>query len=311
VRTAFIESLTEIAAKRPDLWLVTGDLGYSVLEPFAGQFPERYLNAGVAEQNMMGMAAGLALSGKLVFVYSIANFPTIRCLEQVRNDIVYHRANVKIISIGGGFTYGPQGYTHYALEDFAIMGAFAGITVLAPGDAAEVRALVPAIATTEAPVYMRLGRANEPRVHDAPVSLEIGRSLVVQDGTDVTLIATGSMLHPTVEAARELEADGISARVLSMHTVSPIDRAAIAKAARETGAIVTVEEHMAWGGLGTRVADTMAEDGLGARLVKHAARPAILQSVGSQSYMRRQMGSIVQSVYRVISGRSCAVGETI
>jgi transketolase len=162
MRTAFIKALTDLAETDNRIWLVTGDLGFSVLEEFASRFPDRYLNVGVAEQNMTGVAAGLAMSGKIVFTYSIANFPTLRCLEQVRNDVCYHNANVKIVAVGGGLAYGAQGYTHHAIEDLAILRALPNIRVIAPGDPAETRAAVMAIVNTPGPCYLRLGKAGEP-----------------------------------------------------------------------------------------------------------------------------------------------------
>src|SRR5213078_2569899 len=159
MRTAFFRALLELAAADERVNLVVGDLGFGVVEPFVERFPARFFNAGVAEQNMTGIAAGLALSGKTVFTYSIANFPTLRCLEQIRNDICYHAADVKIVSVGGGMAYGALGFSHFATEDLAIMRALPGLTVVAPGDPVEVKELLPQIVRHPGPVYLRLGRA--------------------------------------------------------------------------------------------------------------------------------------------------------
>jgi len=190
MRTAFIETLCELAEQDERIWLLTGDLGYSVLEQFAERFPDRFVNVGVAEQNMTGVAAGLALCGKIVFTYSIANFPTLRCLEQIRNDVCHHNLNVKIVAVGGGLAYGAQGYTHHAIEDLAVMLALPNMTVIAPGDSVEVRLATRAIVDWPGPCYLRLGRAGERIVHQTEPEFQIGKAIVLQQGSDVTLIST-------------------------------------------------------------------------------------------------------------------------
>ncbi|PYM76947.1 MAG: transketolase, partial [Candidatus Rokuibacteriota bacterium] len=182
MRAAFFKTLLDLAERDERIHLVVGDLGFGVVEPFARRFPDRFLNAGVAEQNMTGVAAGLALCGKVVFTYSIGNFSTIRCLEQIRNDICYHRADVKIVSVGGGFAYGPLGMTHHALEDLAIMRVLPGMTVVAPGDPFEVEQATRAIVGQPGPCYLRLGRAGEPRIHRPGVVFELGRAIRVREG---------------------------------------------------------------------------------------------------------------------------------
>src|SRR5437879_2689318 len=165
MRGAFFETLIQLAARDPNVFLVVGDLGFGVTEEFSRRFPRQFLNAGVAEQNMTGIAAGLALSGKTVFTYSIANFPILRCLEQVRNDVCYHHANVKVVAVGGGFAYGSLGATHHATEDLAIMRALPAMTVVAPGDPEEAMAATEAVAAHDGPCYLRLGRPGERKVH--------------------------------------------------------------------------------------------------------------------------------------------------
>src|ERR1700674_786827 len=174
MRTAFFTALLEAAGDDPRINLVTADLGFGVVEPFAKRFPDRFLNVGVAEQNMTGIAAGLAMSGKTVFTYSIANFPTLRCLEQIRNDVCYHRADVKVVTVGGGFSYGALGMTHHATEDLAIMRALPEMTVIAPGDPIETVHATRAIASTPGPVYLRLGRAGEAAIHTGPLEFQLG-----------------------------------------------------------------------------------------------------------------------------------------
>lgn len=306
MRTAFIESVCEAAARDPRVWLLTGDLGFSVLEPFARRFPERFVNAGVAEQNMTGVAAGLALSGCVVFTYSIANFPTLRCLEQIRNDVCYHRANVKIVAVGGGFTYGSNGYTHHGLEDLAILGSLPEMTVIAPGDPHEAAAAVEAIVRREGPCYLRLGKAGEPVVHAAPPRFEIGRAIQVCEGDDATLICTGGMLKRAVDARRSLLARSVRARVLSMHTLKPLDEAAILAAARQTGAIVTLEEHNCRGGLGWAVADVLARAGTGVPFGKVAVPDRFWHEAGSQSHFQAMLDDPAELVIGLLDGRTRA-----
>ena len=194
MRTAFIKELCELAEADERIWLICGDLGYSVLEVFADRFPKRYLNAGVAEQNMTGIAAGLALTGKIAVTYSIANFPVMRCLEQVRNDVCYHNLNVKIVSVGGGLAYGSLGYTHHGLEDLAVMSILPNMAVIAPADPVEARAATRAVIARRGPAYLRLGKAGEPVLHKTEIDFQIGRAIRVEQGNDLTLISTGGML---------------------------------------------------------------------------------------------------------------------
>jgi transketolase len=296
MRTTFVETLCEVAAADERVWLLTADLGYSVLERFAARFPQRYVNVGVAEQNMIGIAAGLARCGRVPFVYSIANFPTFRCLEQIRNDVCYHGGAVKVVAVGGGFAYGAQGYTHHGVEDLAVMRALPGMTVVAPGDPVETRLATRALAAHPGPGYLRLGKAKEPVVHTEEPAFELGRALTVRPGRDVTLISTGGMLEEAVAAAGRLAKGGIDARVLSMHTLKPLDAEAVRRAARETGAVVTIEEHSVSGGLGSAVAEVLAEHGAAVRFRRWGAPDQPHHVVGSQGYMRRLCGDLDELV---------------
>jgi len=287
MRTAFIKTLFDLAKQDEKINLIVGDLGYSVVEPFQKEFPSRFINAGVAEQNMTGMAAGLALSGKIVFTYSIANFPTLRCLEQIRNDICYHKANVKIVAVGGGFAYGALGMTHHATEDLAIMRSLPNMLVVAPGDPVEAKLATQAIVEHEGPCYLRLGKAGEPKIHQDKINFKLGKALELKYGTDITLISTGGMLFNTLKAAEKLEEQGISVRLLSMHTVKPLDTEAVLKAAVETSAIFTIEEHSIIGGLGGAVSETLAESGNSQVYFKRLGIPStFISQVGNQEYLR-------------------------
>ncbi|MBI4491939.1 MAG: transketolase [Chloroflexi bacterium] len=297
MRTAFIEALCEAAAQDERIWLLTGDLGYSVLERFSTRFPERYLNVGVAEQNMAGVAAGLALCGKIVFTYSIANFPTLRCLEQIRNDVCYHRANVKLVAVGGGLTYGALGFTHHGLEDLAIMRALPDMTVIAPGDPAEARAATRAVVDRPGPCYLRLGKAGEPRVHEGEPDFRIGRAITVREGSALTLVSTGGVLKLVVEAARMLAQRKIDARILSMPTLKPLDVEALLHAAEQTKRLVTVEEHSLIGGLASAVAEALCAEGVnGVRVRSLGTSGKIEPRVGSQDYLRGMYGLSVDAI---------------
>jgi transketolase len=258
MRTAFIKALTDLAETDNRIWLVTGDLGFSVLEEFASRFPDRYLNVGVAEQNMTGVAAGLAMSGKIVFTYSIANFPTLRCLEQVRNDVCYHNANVKIVAVGGGLAYGAQGYTHHAIEDLAILRALPNIRVIAPGDPAETRAAVMAIVNTPGPCYLRLGKAGEPVVHDRPPEFSEGKAILMRNGNRAALLSTGAMLKAAVTAIDLCAEQGREIALYSFPWIKPLDEELIQSLAASVPLLITLEEGRSAGGFGGAVAEIVA-----------------------------------------------------
>ena len=305
MRSAFIRTLVELAESDDRINLVVGDLGFGVVEPFAEKFPSRFVNAGVAEQDMTGIAAGMALSGKVVFTYSIANFPTLRCFEQIRNDVCYHNADVKVVSVGGGLAYGALGVTHHATEDIAVMRTLPRMTVVAPGDPLEAELATRAVITQSGPAYLRLGRAGEPQVHSTRVDFHIGRAIQLTAGSDITLIATGTMLYTTVQVAEKLSQCGIQPRVLSMHTIKPLDAEAILAAACETPAIVTVEEHSILGGLGSAVAEILAETSQSRVRFKRLGLPPTFTSlVGNQEYLKEAysltVSGIIDSLAEVI-----------
>jgi transketolase len=305
LRTSFINTLSELAAADERVWLLTGDLGYSVLETYYGRYPDRYVNVGVAEQDLTGIAAGLATCGKIVFTYSIANFPTLRCVEQIRNDVCYHNLPVKIVSVGGGFAYGPQGYTHHGLEELAILRTLPNMTVIAPGDPVEADLATRAALNIPGPCYLRLGKAREPVVHPQPPPFALGKAIQMRDGSDVTLISTGGMLEYVVQTAERLAAEHrIAARVLSMHTLKPLDEAAVQAAARQTGGIVTVEEHSVIGGLGSAVADVIAAlDEPHGPFRKYGVPDHLDRPIGSQTYLRALSGDLVEIVCGMLRGK--------
>ena len=306
MRTAFMTALTELAKKDKDVFLLAGDVGFGVMESFAKRFPKRFKNVGVAEQNMTGIAAGLALSGKKVYTYSIANFPVVRCLEQIRNDICYHRLNVTVVNVGGGLTYAQCGSSHHGTEDIALMRALPNMTVVAPGDPVEAAGAVYALHKKGGPAFLRLQRRGDPVLHRSGCDFRLGKAITMSAGKDVTLVATGGILNNTLSAAGILKKGGISARVLSMHTVKPIDRAAILRAARDTRNIVTIEEHNVIGGLGEAAAAVLAESGIGGtRFKRIGVKDVFCHIVGGHDYLKEKLGlspsGIANDVKRFLS----------
>ena len=303
MRDAFIQRLTELAAADPRLLLLTGDLGFGVLNAFAERFPRQYLNAGVAEQNMTGLATGLALEGRVVFTYSIANFPTLRCLEQIRNDACYHGANVKVVAIGGGFSYGALGMSHHATEDLSILRSIPELTVVAPGDDWETAEATSALVTTAGTCYLRLDRSSAPPTHRPGELFQLQRARVVREGRDMTLVAIGGILGTALEAAERLAGERVECRVVSMHTLKPLDRGAVLDACRETGGIVTIEEHTVDGGLGGAVAETCLDAGvIPATFHRIGLRAGFSSIVGSQEYLRRRYGLDADAICRAVRG---------
>ena len=313
MRDAFIARLTELAADDPRVMLVTGDLGFGVLTDFARRYPRQFLNAGVAEQNMTGLATGLALEGRIVFTYSIANFPTLRCLEQIRNDAAYHGASVKVVAVGGGFSYGALGMSHHATEDIAILRSIPDVTVVCPGDDWEAAEATTAITARPGTAYLRLDRQGAGATAGADERFVLGRSRRLREGADVTLVATGGILSVALRAADQLADAGVRCRVLSMHTVAPLDEEALLAAARETGGVVTVEEHSIVGGLGGAVAECLLESGAApARFARVGLRAGFSSIVGSQEYLRTRYGldvpAVVAAVRKLLARGAAAAG---
>ena len=291
MRDAFTRALMREAAEDPRLTLITGDLGFGVLKPFWETYPAQFLNAGIAEQSMTSLAAGLAATGRTVLTYSIGNFPTLRCLEQIRNDCAYHNLNVKIVCVGGGFVYGSLGVSHHATEDLAALRALPGVTVFAPGDPAEVEAVLPALLRTPGTCYLRLGRGGEPTLHTAPIpNWHMPDALTLREGRDIALLSTGGILTQTVEAAARLQEQDISAEVVSFPCLKPFDRERVRALSRRFHDLITVEEHTVIGGLGSAVAEVLAEEGAPCRLHRIGMKDTYATAVGTQQYLRQVYG---------------------
>lgn len=257
------EVLSQLGEKHPDLIALTADLATSTkIGRFGKKFPERFINVGIAENSLFGMAAGLAMAGLKPVVSTFAVFTSLRCAEQVRTDICYQNLNVKIIATHAGISFGQAGSTHHCTEDLAVMRSFANMTVIAPADGFETGNALVAAMDWPGPVYMRIGRGFEPPVHkDQNYPFEIGRAITMRDGKDVTLIGCGVGVLQAMRAAEVLDGQGLSARVLDMHTVKPVDREAVISAVKDTRRIVTIEDHNIYGGLGTAVAEVIVASG--------------------------------------------------
>ena len=303
MRDAFINSLTELAENDKDIILLTGDLGFGVFEEFETRFPGQYFNVGIAEQNMMGLAAGLSLEGKKVVAYSIGNFASLRCLEQIRNDACYHDANITVVASGGGFSYGSLGMSHHTTEDLAILRALPNMVVVAPCTKNEAKEATKQLVSTKGVGYLRLDKTAAEEVALAQ-PFSIGKSRIFREGTDLTLIATGGILEEAVLAAKELEQFGLDVKILGIHTVKPIDKEEILKSALETGGLVVIEEHNKDGGLGSAVAEVCMDHAvLPNKFLRIGLNNTFSSIVGSQHYLRAQYEidhkAIVSSVMRL------------
>lgn len=305
MRDTFVRTLIEIAKKDEHIELVTGDLGFGVLKPYWETVPNQFTNAGIAEQNMTTVAAGMALEGKKVFTYSIGNFPTLRCLEQIRNDCAYHNANVKVVCVGGGFVYGSLGMSHQATEDIAILRSLPDVVVLCPGDPVEAVAATKAIAEYDGTCYLRLGRGGERIVHtEALEDFAIGKAIKIrsakQTGKRVAVFSTGAILEETMKACEQLEEEGYNVEQYSFPTVKPIDVEVIKRCKHEFDYIVTVEEHNVVGGFGSAVAEIMAENDGKAKLMRIGMNDQYCVCVGNQQYLREQYGMDAKSIIEKI-----------
>lgn len=304
MRNAFAAAITALAAHDDRIVLLSGDIGNRLFDKYRQMFPSRFYNCGVAEQNMTGMAAGMALSGLRPFTYTITPFATTRVIEQIRVDICYHNVPVVIVGTGSGLSYASLGPTHHSCEDVGILRMLPNLTVLCPADAMEVGPVMEAALTLPGPVYIRLGKKGEPTIHEEPPQIEIGRGLVVREGTDVCLFGLGTMTATALEAAKMLEGQGISACVVSMHTVKPLDDALLRESFGRFRLVVVIEEHSLIGGLGSAVAEWLAAHGPKRGVLEAIGTPdAFISSAGSQRWMREQCGLTPQAVADRIARR--------
>ena len=290
MRDSFVRSVLELAKNDRNVELITGDLGFGVLRPFWETVPDQFLDVGIAEQNMTAMAAGMALEGKTVFTYSIGNFPTLRCIEQIRNDCAYHGANVNIVCVGGGFVYGSLGMSHHATEDLSTMRSLPDVAVFAPADKVEAAAVAKAVAAYPGTCYIRLGRGGEKVIREDIGEFKVGKAIPVCEGTRVAIFSTGDIAGEVMKAKAILESQGITPTIYTFPTVKPIDADTVRACAASHELIVTCEEHSVVGGFGSAVAEVLAEISDSARLVRVGINDTYCAIVGDQNHLRRHYG---------------------
>lgn len=301
MRKTFIDTLTDLARQDEKIMLTIGDTGFSVFEDFEAEFKERFINVGIAEQNFVAFSAGLAAMGMKVFAYNVVSFMTLRSMEQIMLDVCYQENPVKLVGVGGGFAYGSAGPTHHSLEDIAMMRTLPGMTVVCPGDPVEMRETVLSAANMDTPIYIRIGRSVDPIVHEQGiVDFKIGKAIQLNEGEDGVLFATGTMLKDAVAARRELDKQGIHIALYSMHTVKPLDEAAIRRYAEKHIPVFTVEEHSVIGGLGGAVAEFLAREGSGTKLHSFGVPDRFAPVTGSREYLNALFGMDMESIVRKI-----------
>ncbi|MBI5629795.1 MAG: transketolase [Elusimicrobia bacterium] len=301
MRNAFAAELLTLAEEDPRVVLLSGDIGNRLFDNFKAHCRERFFNCGVAEANMIGVAAGLAMNGLKPVAYTITPFVTTRCLEQIRVDLCYHNVPVVVVGVGGGLSYASLGATHHSCEDIAFLRALPNMTVLCPGDAVETRLALRAALGLSGPAYIRIGKKGEPVVHQSPPRFEIGKGILLKEGKDVCLLSTGNTLPLALASAEILGTKGISIRVVSLHTVKPLDEELLRAAFSKRMFVATLEEHSVIGGLGGAVAEWLADHPhVGARLLRLGTPDEFLHEVGEQEHAREFFGLTPEAVSRRI-----------
>lgn len=301
MRNSAIKALLEVASKNANVVLITADLGYGLFEEFSEKFPSQFINIGIAEQNMIGVASGLAMEGKIVYVYSIGNFPTLRCLEQIRNDAAYHELNVNIICMGAGFSYGILGYSHHATEDIGIMRALPGISIISPSTEYEAYFAIMNLGDQNGVSYLRLDKSKVEMNHLTENHLKIGTGSILKEGTDYSIISCGGIIQEALEAALSLENKDISCKVISMHTIKPIDQKIIDDCLNNHKGIITLEEANTSGGLGSAVLEAFARLGdFPERFKMLGIEDTYEKKAGSQKYLRDSHGLNKENIEHII-----------
>lgn len=305
MRDAFIKELMVSAESDPRIVIVSADIGNRMFDAFRAAFPDRFINAGIAEADMTGIAAGLAMAGLRPFTYTIAAFNPGRCVEQIRSDVCQHNLPVTVVGVGAGLSYASLGPTHHALEDIAWIRAIPNIKVICPGDPLEVRGAVKAALAQDGPVYLRLGKKGEPCIHQSEPEMRFGDALRVRAGSDATLLAVGTVLPVAMAAAELLASAGISAEVYSFHSIKPLDTELLSRLFAPDGAkaVGVMEEHVAAGGAWAAIAEWLAERGeTHAPLIRFGAPDAFFHEAGNQDWARRRMGIDAASIAEKMNG---------
>lgn len=302
MRKTCLDMVYELARKDRRVFFIGSDLGIGTLKQFKAEMPDRFFMEGVSEANIIGIAAGLALEGKIVYINTIATFLTRRCFEQVALDLCLHNANVRLIGSGGGMVYAPLGPTHEAIDDIAIFRALPRMTIVAPADADEMRRLMPLTVDYSGPIYVRLGKGGDPIVTNDRTPFQIGKTISMRDGSDALIVTTGVMLKPALDAAETLGKEGIETAVLHTPTIKPFDTEAVIEQASRVQAIVTLEEHNIIGGLGSAVAEAIAEANFDApRRFKRIGLPDVFpDKYGSQASLMARYGLTAERVVEIV-----------
>lgn len=301
MRTAYLDTLYELAQKDKRVYALISDNGAIVYDKYRRDLPEQYLNLGISEANMIGMAAGMASCGKIPFAYTIGAFLAYRAFEFIRNDVCLQNQNVKIVGTGAGQVYSALGPTHHSTEDLGGLRALPNLTILCPASPLEVKKATKAAYEHEGPVYLRLGTNREPEIYKEDYVFRIGKAVTLREGKDITLIGTGSMLKDVLDIAEKLGNDGICARVINIHTIKPIDKAVVIKAAEETGKIITVEDHNIVGGLGSAVAEVIAESGVGVTFKRYGLKD-FSKGYGTYTQVKEMNAIGIEKICRELYG---------
>lgn len=301
MRNTFAQELTAIAAENPQVVLLSGDIGNRLFDRYKEIASDRFYNCGVAEANMTGVAAGLALSGFHPVTYTITPFATVRCLEQIRVDLCYHNLPSVIVGTGAGLSYAQLGPTHHSCEDIGLLRTLSNLTILCPCDPLEVRLALRAALQHDGPVYLRLGKKGEPQIHQETPDFKIGKSITVKQGKEICLISTGNIMAVALEVAENLENKGISTRVESFHTVKPLDQELLQEVSQDYKMVATLEEHSLLGGLGGAIAEWYADTlQTKSKLLRFGTEDRFLETTGSQNYARKEYGLTSEKITQKI-----------
>lgn len=300
MRAIFYKTLEELFQKNDDICILTADLGYKLFDNFKAISSDRFYDIGVAESNMIGIAAGLSLCGKNVYCYSIIPFLVMRAFEQIRVDIAYHNLNVKLIGVGGGFTYGLEGFTHFGLEDLALMRSLPNMTVVVPADPIEAKCLAKISYEHEGPMYIRLGKTGEPTIHEKNPEFKIGKAIILKEGTICAILAIGSMVYIGKQVRDMLAAKGIDTTLVNIHTLKPLDVETIMQIASTHEFVFSLEEHNIDGGLGSAIAEVLAENGYKGYFKRLGISERLGSHIGDTNYLREKHGLSSEKVYEKI-----------
>jgi len=313
MRDSFFKVIDDLSREKDDIYMLTADLGFGLFDNFRNKYPERFYDIGVAEAYMIGIAAGLALSGKNVYCYSIIPFLIMRAYEQIRIDIAYQNLNVKLIGAGGGFTYGLEGFTHFALEDLALMRALPNMTIIVPCDPSEAQEFARLSYDYNSPIYIRLGRNNEANIHQQKPNIEIEKGLILTRGNDVAIFSIGSMISVALDVHDILAKHGMGVSVVNIHTLKPLDEALIKRYSDEYNAIFTIEEHYISGGLGSAVAEVLVENSYSGIFKRFGIPLNLKKTIGNAEFRRNFYGlnakNISEDILKVLENKNTKYGN--